>query len=330
MSETIQELQNKALEKLRTGRRLILNWGIGVGKSRVAFNAMNSIIDSVPHARFLLMVQETAHKQNWINDMIEAVGIDRTGRILSNTTIDCYASLKKHENTQWNLIIFDEGHHLRSPLRQDIIKSMQAERVLVLTATASDNNDCDDMLETLNFTFGEFQSMSFVHYEPDNMDGSKAITGAIPLKVSTAEDKQIAKQVKWLVDTQNGRFINTDGQYANRLVGKLEDIQSTNMPQPFYAVTFKQNEAETNTVYIPKKLSIAVLASLSSLPEPDRLPITIDIMQNGGWPQYTLSFGRTKVKWDKSIIENYPKDNNLKIDYLDGVVGKIQKRLTKI
>ena len=546
MNTTRQELQDKALETLRTERRLILNWGTGVGKSRVAINAMNVILNSVPEARFLLMVQETAHKQNWINEMIEAVGMDRTGFILTHTTIDCYASLKKHEKTQWDLIVFDEGHHLRSPIRQNIIKSMQASRVLILTATASDNNDGDDMLETLNFTFGRFMSMTFglqdaidsnvlkqpeihiipvvlnkdyqekydemseyqdkkcseyferrhyyrleeedpenedtedakakwlnagarrkrmlghaktkvakrllnnelkkkklicfcasveqikwlggenhvssqntakqnrlaidmfnegrqqrlfamgmlqegqnlkgiesgliiqldgkarpfiqkfgrvmrsdtpvlyiiyakdthdegylqnalsgindeyiIHHEPFNMDGSECTANTLFPPGKQPVSTPGVQPMKWLIDTQNGRFINTEGQFSNRLNGLLQDLIIIDKPQPFYGISLVKQDGSKDTVYVPKKLSIALLASLSSLPKPDQLPITIDISSNGGWPQYVLTFGRTKVRWDKDIIDNYPKDNNFKVRYLDGIASEIKNRITK-
>lgn len=161
MMNTREELQKQALETLRTQRRLILNWGTGVGKSRVAVNAMDLIDNAVSGARFLLIVQETAHKDNWIKEFVAALGQKRTAELLPKMTIDCYASLKKHSNTDWDLIVFDEGHHLRSPIRQNILKTMAASRVLVLTATANDKNDGEEMLETLNMTFGEFESMSF-------------------------------------------------------------------------------------------------------------------------------------------------------------------------
>ena len=311
MHEVREKLQAEALEILRTKRRLILNWGTGVGKSRVAINAMNDILSCKQNAKFLLMVQETPHKQNWINEMIEAVDMNRTGEILTHTTIDCYASLKKHEDTQWDLIVFDEGHHLRSPLRQSIIKSMQASRVLVLTATASDNNDGDDMLETLNYTFGEFESITIN-----------------PVRQPTKDDV-VVNTINWLIDIKNGRFINTDGQFSNKINGTLQDILITSKPQPFYGITLMNNSGEKNIVYVPKKLSIAILASLASLKKPSDLPLTINISSNGEWPQYDLTFGKIKVRWNKDVTDNYPKDNNLKIDYLDGIAGEIKNRITK-
>lgn len=155
------EMQGRALEHLKTKRRLLLNWGTEVGKSRVAVKAMQMILAANPDATFLLMVQETTHKINWKNEFTDALGQAATEAILARTTMDCYASLKKHENTDWDLIIFDEGHHLRSPKRMNVIKTMKARRVLILTATAKDNNDGEEMLSVLEHTFGHFDTMSF-------------------------------------------------------------------------------------------------------------------------------------------------------------------------
>ena len=154
------ELQTQALEILRVWRRLILNWGTGVGKSRVAIISMNNILKAVPDARFLLMVQETNHKDNWTTEFHEALG-NEADTVLEHVTIDCYASLSKHRNSSWSLIVFDEGHHLRSAIRQDILMTMKAERVLLLTATVSDRNDGEEMLWTLTHTFGPFEHMNF-------------------------------------------------------------------------------------------------------------------------------------------------------------------------
>lgn len=150
------QLQQEAIETLKVRKRVILNWGTGVGKSRVAVKAMEAICDANNTARILLMVQETAHKDNWRKEIVSALGQEKARKIERMITVDCYASLKKHMNTSWDLIVFDEGHHLRSQMRQGIIMTMKSERVLILTATISDNNDGDLMVHTLVQTFGQF------------------------------------------------------------------------------------------------------------------------------------------------------------------------------
>ena len=59
------QLQRVALETLMENKRLILNWGTGVGKSRPAINAMQAVLQENPKGKILLVVQETPHKENW-------------------------------------------------------------------------------------------------------------------------------------------------------------------------------------------------------------------------------------------------------------------------
>lgn len=158
---TRDDLQNEALHILARDRRLILNWGTGVGKSRVAVNAIDFILAKHPESTFLLVVQETNHKLNWRNEFRDAKGEERASEILSRVVIECYASLDKYRNTGWSLIVFDEGHHLRSDLKQEIISTMKADRVLLLSATLSDHGDGDDLVRTLQRTFGSFQHLTF-------------------------------------------------------------------------------------------------------------------------------------------------------------------------
>lgn len=155
-NEIRTKLQSEALHDLCFKNRVILNWGTGVGKSKVAVDAFDRILARTPSARFLLVVQETAHKMNWKADITKHLGEQRTKEILKHTTVECYASLKNYRDTQWNLIVFDEAHHLRSEARLDILKSMSAARVLALSATINDQGDGEELLQTLTDTFGEF------------------------------------------------------------------------------------------------------------------------------------------------------------------------------
>lgn len=110
---------------------LILNWATGVGKSKGAIK----IIEKFKPQRVLLIVAETPHKDNWKSEFEKWKGD------WSKVTVECYASLKNYKDTQWDMIILDEGHHANSDLRQDILSSIRVTRVIVLTATL----DTDDI-----------------------------------------------------------------------------------------------------------------------------------------------------------------------------------------
>lgn len=141
---TQDDIQNEALETLLNDKRLILQWATGVGKGTLAVKAVGRIRPE----KTLLVVAETAHKTNWKKEF-EKFGVSELFNLL---TVECYASLKNYRDTRWDLIIFDEAHHLASDLRSDILQSLSAERVLALSATLSDAS----LLYTLESTFGKF------------------------------------------------------------------------------------------------------------------------------------------------------------------------------
>lgn len=152
-------LQAEAVETLISRRRLIVNWGTGVGKSRVAVSALDRLAGPGCE-RILLLVAETAHKENWHKEFTHALG-DRGETLWNMMTVECYASLKKYEGTEWDVIIADEAHHLRSDDRTYYISTLKATYVLCLSATLSERGDGDGLTRTLEDTFGKFQHRHF-------------------------------------------------------------------------------------------------------------------------------------------------------------------------
>lgn len=159
MPVTRQELQIQAVDRLLTDRRVIVNWGTGVGKSRVGIECIRRIWCR-GRKRILLLVTEDAHKTNWRNEFVEALR-EAGGRLYDSITVECYASLPKYRNTSWDIIVADEAHHMRSELRTDIISTMTAEYFLCLSATISCNGDAAEMLSMLERRFGHFTSLDF-------------------------------------------------------------------------------------------------------------------------------------------------------------------------
>ena len=103
------EIQDKAFEKLFRYDNLLLKWGTGTGKSRVAILACDYIVESAidtPH--ILIFVAERAHKDNWKKEFVKFLGKERAESVLHYVTIECYASMKKYADTEWDFIVFDE------------------------------------------------------------------------------------------------------------------------------------------------------------------------------------------------------------------------------
>lgn len=129
-----QALLQQALVAIQENPRICLQWATGMGKSKAAIELVKKIetINKFK-PKVLLVVAETAHKLNW------KVEFDKWGyKSIDTITTICYASLKKYSNTKWDLIIFDEAHHLSSNIRLDILKTIQSKYYILLSATLSD------------------------------------------------------------------------------------------------------------------------------------------------------------------------------------------------
>lgn len=136
--------QQRAIEALKTNSRVVLNWATSMGKGTTAVKFIKTLPQS---SKILIVVAETAHKKNWKDEFVKF----DASEYIPCCTIICYASLHKYENTSWDLIIFDEAHHLSSDKRLTILSSLSSEKVLALSATLNYKVNIG-----LRKTFGEF------------------------------------------------------------------------------------------------------------------------------------------------------------------------------
>lgn len=147
---TKEELQIQSVSLIKQSNRVALQWCTGLGKSKAAIDMANYLADkefeinSEPIS-VLLVVAETAHKSNWKEE------IDKWNLRTGEWVMECYASLKKYRNTHWDLIIFDEAHHLGSDLRMDVLTEIHASNIILLSATLP-----DQVMQAVTGVFGEF------------------------------------------------------------------------------------------------------------------------------------------------------------------------------
>lgn len=132
---TREEVRSLALSKIDSTKCLILELITGFGKSKTAIDLVNHICDRVYRndsqpTKILILVAKTVHKQTWKDE------INKWGGIKSDyITIECYESLKKYENTVFDIVICDEMQHL-SEARLDILDTIQVnEAIIGLSAT---------------------------------------------------------------------------------------------------------------------------------------------------------------------------------------------------
>lgn len=144
---TREELYSQGLELAKQNARLAFLWSTGVGKSKMAIGIANYLSENNSELKILLVVAETAHKDNWKEEFKKW----KLNKKIS-ITIECYASLKNYQNTQWDLIIFDEAHHLGSDLRLEMLRTISAQHIILLSATLQ-----DQLLYALQNIFGQFK-----------------------------------------------------------------------------------------------------------------------------------------------------------------------------
>lgn len=147
---TKEELQIQSLSLIKRSNRVALQWCTGLGKSKMAIDMANYLADKEfeeyeEPLNVLLVVAETAHKPNW------KIEFDRWGLKTDNVVMECYASLKKYRNSYWDLVIFDEAHHLGSDLRMDVLTELHAQNIILLSATLP-----DQVMQAVTGVFGEF------------------------------------------------------------------------------------------------------------------------------------------------------------------------------
>ena len=147
---TREELQIQSLALIKQSNRVALQWCTGLGKSKMAIDIANYLADKEfeecrKPLSVLLVVAETAHKSNW------KMEFDKWGLKTDNIIMECYASLKKYKNSCWDLIIFDEAHHLGSDLRMSVLTELYAKNIILLSATLP-----DQVMQAVTEVFGEF------------------------------------------------------------------------------------------------------------------------------------------------------------------------------
>lgn len=139
---TREEIQDGAVKAIQKFHRVSLQWATSVGKSLGAIKMLKAICNE--NSKILLIVAETAHKKNWEEEF-------HKWNFSLPYTVECYASLKNYTDTEWDCIVFDEAHHLQSELRQDIISTILADNIILLSATLH-----RDILESIEAIYGKF------------------------------------------------------------------------------------------------------------------------------------------------------------------------------
>ena len=123
---TRDEIQSNAVELSKLHNNLLLAWCTSMGKTKASLDIISKL-----DGRGYIILAETSHKKNWIEEIIKHGHED----VLARCDIFLYASLHKYKNTKVDWIIFDEIHHGLSDKRKDIISTISSKNNILLTAT---------------------------------------------------------------------------------------------------------------------------------------------------------------------------------------------------
>ena len=131
---TRDDINKKSIKLAKENKILALEFATGIGKSKIALDIINSLfITNVPTV--LLVVAELAHFNNWRDESFKW----NHDKLWNTITCVTYASLKKHKDMKYDIIILDEAHHIGSDLRLDIIDNIQFDKMLLLSATLGES-----------------------------------------------------------------------------------------------------------------------------------------------------------------------------------------------
>lgn len=144
MSEEKNKIQQKAVELSESFPALLLGFATGSGKSLAAIK----IIERNINEDWYILCKERNHIANWLREFIT----HNKEHLLNKVKIFCYDSLHKYEGTKANLVL-DEGHAI-TPLRLDLIKKIETNKVIILSATVEDEKK--DLLKQITGSLKEF------------------------------------------------------------------------------------------------------------------------------------------------------------------------------
>ena len=163
---TREQIRCRVIDLALHHNNIALQYATGLGKTYLSLNVIAEwgIIENRP-LKVLLLIAEKAHKKNWEDEF------KKWNFNASRFTIECYASLKKYNSTEWDVIILDEAHRAGSDIRLDLFNSIKTKKLILLSATLPDS-----ILENLSNIYGKIKT--------DKIDLNKAIKwGILPKPV---------------------------------------------------------------------------------------------------------------------------------------------------
>lgn len=127
------EIKEQCLQCIDKNPRVLLELPTGIGKSCLSIQMLNHLQEKLNKPLdILLLVAKRVHKQNWQAEFDK-------WHLNKDITVhmDCYESLKKHQNGKYDCIVLDEFHHIGSDMRLDFLSTIYSDYMIGLSATIS-------------------------------------------------------------------------------------------------------------------------------------------------------------------------------------------------
>lgn len=127
-NQTKTRIQQQEFAYLKNKHNVILKWATGCGKSKMSIDLVNNAISAIPTPRVLFVVAERAHIKNWQQEF-------KKWNLNTAAEVICYASLKKMKDATFDVLVLDEAHHAFSKNKLEILQTISASYVYLLSAT---------------------------------------------------------------------------------------------------------------------------------------------------------------------------------------------------
>lgn len=136
---TRDEIYRECVDKIAKTNCLLMELATGTGKSRLSLMLANHILSfnrfsSNKEINVLILVAKRVHKQTW-KEEIEKWGGIKHPTIPINIRMECYESMHKCADKKYDIVIFDEVHHVGSDNRLELLKAISCDYMIGLSAT---------------------------------------------------------------------------------------------------------------------------------------------------------------------------------------------------
>lgn len=161
-------MENKLRDNVRhllltsAKKHFVLEMATGVGKTYLALQKMAQLYKQ--DCKILIVIPRNVLIQNWIEEFHKWQYDD----MLTNVTFVTYVSLPKMAGS-WDIVIFDEAHHLSERCRSALIKGFYIDHALLLSATLN-----REIRYFINHHFNAYKELQWV-----TVNTKKAIEGDV-------------------------------------------------------------------------------------------------------------------------------------------------------